>query len=152
MKIMIRILTIALGLWVLALFTAPLMVQSGSTFLQYLGTVVYFLADPVCHQLPERSLFINDLPMAVCARCFAIYFGGFFIFVLAWIKQFSKQWPKWIYYSAAFLFMTEVLTEYLNLYHNNFEFRLLSGFILGILLFRIILETIIKEKARIKNG
>jgi uncharacterized membrane protein len=149
---MIRILTIALGLWVLALFTAPLMVQSGSTFLQYLGTVVYFLADPVCHQLPDRSIFINDLPMAVCARCFAIYFGGFFIFTLAWIKQSTKQWPKWIYFVTASLFVIEILAEHLNLYHNIVTLRLFSGFILGILLFRIILETIIIEKVRLKNG
>ncbi len=28
---------------------------------------------PVCHQLPERSLFIFGYQMALCSRCFAIY-------------------------------------------------------------------------------
>ncbi|MEJ2542885.1 MAG: DUF2085 domain-containing protein [Calditrichaceae bacterium] len=149
---MIRVITIILGLWVLALVTAPLLVQSGNLFLNYFGTAIYFLADPVCHQLPDRSIFINDLPMAVCARCFAIYLGGFFIFALAWIRQSTIQWPKWIYYVAAILFVIEILTEHLNLYHNIFEIRLISGFFLGILLFRIILETIIKEKVYLKNG
>lgn len=148
----IQSITLILGLWVLALVTAPLMVQSGNLFLNYLGTAIYFLADPVCHQLPERSLFINELPMAVCARCFAIYLGGFFIFALAWLNQSSVQWPKWLYYSAALLILMEILMEHLNLYHNNFEIRLFSGFILGVLLFRIILETIIKEKVHLKNG
>jgi uncharacterized membrane protein len=31
----------------------------------------------VCHQIPERSIWIQGHPMAVCARCFGIYFGFF---------------------------------------------------------------------------
>ncbi|MBN1407531.1 MAG: DUF2085 domain-containing protein [Calditrichaceae bacterium] len=143
---MIRIITILLGLSLAAITTAPLLMQSGNLFLNYFGTVIYFLADPICHQLPERSLFINDLPMPVCARCFSIYLGGFFIFALAWIKQSCKQWPNWIYYAAVSLFSIEILLEHVNLYHNIIELRLLSGFILGLLLFRILLETIIKKR------
>jgi uncharacterized membrane protein len=149
---MIRIITISLGLWVLALGTAPIFLQSGNAILQFLGTAVYILADPVCHQLPDRSILINELPMAVCARCFGIYLGGFFIFVLGWIKQSYKQWPKWVYFVAAVLCIIEILTEHLNFYHNLFELRLLSGFILGILIFRIILETVANEKVHLKNG
>lgn len=151
---MIKILTILLGLWVSSLIIAPLMVQSESLFFNYIGIVIYFLADPLCHQLPERSLFVNELPMAVCARCFAIYLGGFFIFVLAWIKQSYKQWPKWVYFVATVLFIIEILTEHLSFYNNLFILRLLSGFILGILIFRVILETVVdeKEKVHLKNG
>ena len=149
---MIRIITISLGLWVLALVTAPLMVQSGSLLFQYLGTAVYFLADPVCHQLPERSVFINDLPMAVCARCFAIYLGGFLLFTFSLFKSPRRFWPKWIYFGTAALLSIEILTEHLNFYQNIFELRLFSGFILGILIFRIILETIVNEKVNLKNG
>lgn len=136
----------------LALVIAPLMVQSGILFLNYLGIIIYFLADPVCHQLPNRSIFINELPMPACARCFAIYLGGFFVFILVWIKQSYKRWPKWVYCVAAILFIIEILMEHLNFYHNLFELRLLSGFILGILIFRIILETVVNEEVHLKNG
>lgn len=149
---MIRIITILLGLWVLALVIAPLMMQSGNLYLNYLGTAIYFLADPVCHQLPERSLFVYELPMAVCARCFAIYLGGFFIFVWAWIRQSYNQWPKWVYFVATLLFIIERIMEHLSFYNNLFVLRVLSGFILGILIFRIILETVENEKVHLKNG
>lgn len=149
---MIRVITISLGFWVLALISASLMVQSGSTILQYIGTAIYFLAEPVCHQLPERCLFIQDLPMPVCVRCFSIYLGGFVIFALARFKQPHRPWPKWIYILTGSLFIIEILTEQLNVYYNIFELRLLSGFVIGILIFRIILETIVNEKVRLKNG
>lgn len=128
------------------------MVQSASPSWQVTGTTVYFLADPVCHQLPERCLNINKLPMPVCARCFAIYLGGFIIFVLAWIRQPQVQWPKWIYFITVCFFFIEVTGEHLNLYHNLFPLRLLSGFVLGVIIFRIILETIVNEKVQLKNG
>lgn len=149
---MIRTITIAFGIWVLAIILAPHIVQSNYSVLQYLGTVVYFLSEPVCHQLPERSLFLNELPMPVCVRCFSIYLGGFVIFALAWFKQSHQPWPKWIYYVTGALLLVEVLAEQLNLYHNIFEIRLISGFILGVLLFRMVLEIIAKEKVILKNG
>jgi uncharacterized membrane protein len=31
---------------------------------------------PLCHQMPERSLWIGDHPQAVCARCAGLYLGG----------------------------------------------------------------------------
>jgi uncharacterized membrane protein len=39
--------------------------------------VVYFLFSYVCHQQPERSLWLAGAPLAVCARCAGIYFGAF---------------------------------------------------------------------------
>ena len=38
--------------------------------------VLYFLFSFVCHQQPERSLWLAGAPMAVCARCAGIYFGA----------------------------------------------------------------------------
>jgi uncharacterized membrane protein len=37
---------------------------------------LYFLFSLVCHQQPERSLWIAGAPLAVCARCAGIYFGA----------------------------------------------------------------------------
>ncbi len=37
----------------------------------------------LCHQLPERSLVVGPGPMAVCARCFALYLGGALALVAA---------------------------------------------------------------------
>lgn len=44
---------------------------------------LYFTFSFVCHQRPERSLWIAGLPLAVCARCAGIYLG-------AWLGLVSK--------------------------------------------------------------
>ncbi len=38
--------------------------------------VLYSLFAIVCHQQPERSLWLAGSPLAVCARCSGIYFGA----------------------------------------------------------------------------
>jgi uncharacterized membrane protein len=35
----------------------------------------------LCHQIPDRSFWIQGQPMAVCSRCFGIYFG----FATGWV-------------------------------------------------------------------
>ena len=37
------------------------------------GMLVHACYSPLCHQIPERTLFLFGAPMAVCARCAAIY-------------------------------------------------------------------------------
>ena len=54
--------------WNAAIFIAPVLVQTSWAFFQYLGTAIYFFMDPVCHQIPARSLFLDDLPMPVCSK------------------------------------------------------------------------------------
>jgi uncharacterized membrane protein len=43
-----------------------------------LRTGLMALFAPVCHQLPERSLWIEGVQLAVCHRCYGIYVGLFF--------------------------------------------------------------------------
>ncbi|MEJ2054661.1 MAG: DUF2085 domain-containing protein [Calditrichaceae bacterium] len=149
---MIQIITVIMALWLIMLLLAPIIVKSNNPLFEYTGAAVYFFADPICHQLPERSLSINNFPMPVCARCFAVYLGGFLIFLLAFIYRPVIQWPKKLYFYAGAFILPEILLEHLNIYHNNFPLRLLSGFILGMLLFRIVLEAIAQTKVLEKNG
>ena len=74
---------ILLTLWLAAIIFSPVMMQSENEILKYIATAIYWFMDPVCHQLPERSIFIDKLPMPVCGRCFFIYSGGFLIFFSA---------------------------------------------------------------------
>lgn len=41
-----------------------------------LRAAIYFVGHLVCHQLPERSLWIAGAPLPVCARCAGIYAGA----------------------------------------------------------------------------
>ncbi|HKR00915.1 MAG TPA: DUF2085 domain-containing protein, partial [Pyrinomonadaceae bacterium] len=37
--------------------------------------VLYEMFGRVCHQMPERTFYLEGHPFAVCARCTGIYFG-----------------------------------------------------------------------------
>ncbi|MBI2265786.1 MAG: DUF2085 domain-containing protein [Armatimonadetes bacterium] len=60
----------ALLLVVSASLSAPCLTQSGHP---YLASLAYKGFSSICHQKPERSLLFLGAPMAVCARCFAVY-------------------------------------------------------------------------------
>ncbi len=73
----------------------PLLMATGDPALQPLANLVFhFYGGPVCHQLPERSLFVDGYQMTVCSRCFAIYatfLAGCVLF--AFVRTKLKPWP-----------------------------------------------------------
>lgn len=66
-------LGLATGFWVLALFAAPLAVDSSHRALSFCAAAVYAAGSNVCHQRPERSFHIAGRKMPVCARCTGLY-------------------------------------------------------------------------------
>jgi len=72
----------------------PFLESTDIPVLQQLSDVVFHLyGGPVCHQLPERSLFIFGYQMTVCSRCFAIYaafLAGCILF--AFVRTRLKPW------------------------------------------------------------
>jgi uncharacterized membrane protein len=72
------ILVIGAAVWLLLLFVPPYL-ESGLISFSGLSYACY---GSVCHQLPERSLWIWGSPLGVCARCFGLY-SGFLIGLLA---------------------------------------------------------------------
>ena len=129
--------------WNLSIFAAPYFVVSHIKMVQYIGNLIYFFMDPVCHQLPERSLFLANLPMPVCARCFFIYSAGLFITGFAYITKRFRLWPRYVYVLLAVFPAMEILAEKIHLYDNWIELRALSGMVLGVLIFRLILEGVL---------
>lgn len=41
----------------------------------------------ICHQMENRTFIIYNKPMFICARCFGIYLGSFFLFFLLTISN-----------------------------------------------------------------
>ncbi len=139
----IRIGFILITLWNGAIVTAPLLSQAKAHWLQALGSGIYFFMDPVCHQLPERSIFLQHLPLPVCARCTAIYLGGFFTFLAALVSRSLKPWSKSALGSLALLAVIGLLAEKLHVLPDLLEIRFMNGLLLGILIFRVVVEALL---------
>ena len=62
---------------------------------------IFWFFSYFCHQLPERSLFLNNIQMPVCARCATIYIAtavGLVFFRLKGYgkKEFRMNWPLFV--------------------------------------------------------
>ncbi|HHJ52896.1 MAG TPA: DUF2085 domain-containing protein [Caldithrix abyssi] len=130
-------------IWVLLIIMAPILAAMKSVPLRMAGSAIYFFMDPVCHQLPQRSLFIGGLPMAVCARCFAIYSGGLAMFAVAAIGKNFRPYEFKIYGTLFSFLIVYFFLEKAGVIPDLTEIRMLSGFIGGWLIFRLLLEAII---------
>jgi len=138
----LRILFVLSVVWLALTLAAPLLVASRYSVLKYIGTAIYFFMDPVCHQLPQRSLFIAGLPMPVCGRCFFIYFGGTITVGVTVLRGKLFAWPPKIYW-VLFSAITAEFIVFKWFFHTEWTYlRYAGGFLLGILLFRLLLEAL----------
>jgi uncharacterized membrane protein len=88
-----------------------------------------------CHQIPDRSFWINGQPMAVCSRCFGIYAG----FGLSWAAlplwswlKISKQFPvKKIALAAVLINFFDIIGNILGFWENTLVSRLALGWLIG---------------------
>lgn len=89
----------------------------------------------ICHQLPERSMSINGVTMAVNARCFGVFSG----LTLAWallplviplLVRFRQE--KKLLLFAALLQIIDNTAGRFNIWQSSNTGRFLMGLILGI--------------------
>ncbi len=139
---------ILLAVWTGLIIFAPFLVASKSPLLNYMGSAVYFFMDPVCHQLPQRSLYLASLPMPVCARCFSIYLSGVFIFLWQYLSKKRTPWSLKTYILLSIPPVMDILAEKAGLYHNWVELRMLSGALMGAVIFKLIIESFIKSEKK----
>ncbi len=107
-----------------------------ASFLEYFrfSEGIYFIYGFLCHQMPERSFWLLNDPIAVCSRCFGIYSG---LFVGAVIlpamlglsndRSFS---PLWVIFSLIPIGIDWSLT-YFGIWENTGLSRFFTGAILG---------------------
>ena len=65
--------------WILLIFLAPLAAVNDFSAV---SASIYKFFSFLCHQQSERSFHFAEHPFAVCSRCFGVYFGLFFGFVV----------------------------------------------------------------------
>ncbi|HJU44926.1 MAG TPA: DUF2085 domain-containing protein [Vicinamibacterales bacterium] len=56
--------------------------------------LAYAVGSVICHQLPERSFFIDGRQLPVCARCTGLYASGV-VGLLGWIAlKSARRWRR----------------------------------------------------------
>ena len=89
----------------------------------------------VCHQMPERSLWILGHPMAVCSRCLGIYLGYVagllgYPFLHKRLEERLLQ-RRWLFLALAPA-VIDFTGGYLGLFDNTVASRVATGFVAGL--------------------
>lgn len=116
---------------VLLVLVAPLAAATGHT---EIAQGIYRAFGALCHQLPDRSYFIDGHKLAVCSRCTGLY-GGFAITLLCYplirsLRTTAVPARKWLVLATLPLLIDFSLT-FFGLWENTHTSRLITGFLLG---------------------
>ncbi|HTH38746.1 MAG TPA: DUF2085 domain-containing protein [Pyrinomonadaceae bacterium] len=123
--------TIAIvSLWVAAIVLGPVSRTGGWG----IDAPIYSFFSYICHQLPERSFHFGAEPLAVCSRCFGVYFGllaGLIVYPL-WRKiDDIEPLPRiWLILSMIPIAIDWSLTVF-GIWENTHLSRFITGLILG---------------------
>lgn len=110
---------------------APLAAATGHN---EIAAGIYRAFGVLCHQLPERSFFIDGHKFAVCSRCTGLY-GGFALTLLLYplvrsLRTTHMPARKWLVLAAIPLLVDFSLT-FFGWWENTHASRFLTGLLLG---------------------
>ncbi len=125
-----------LTIWCGAILLAPVLASSGAPW-SGVAEGIYHFFHRICHQLEPRCVHIAGHPMAVCARCAAIY-GAFFLGTLLYplIRSLNAvDLPPRLLLLAGIVPMTvDVACGVLGLHPASLMSRLVTGSLAGFVL------------------
>jgi uncharacterized membrane protein len=146
-------LTILIGavVWCSAFVLAPVLITSSGTPKEC-GKFLYAFFHLICHQLGERSFFIHGMPLGVCSRCSAIYFGFLFgTLIYPAVRSIGKpEVPsRWILGLLSLPMIVDAFAWLFGLYEATIASRAISGSIAGLALAFFIVPSAIQAIAEI---
>jgi uncharacterized membrane protein len=103
----------------------------------------------VCHQLPDRTYWIDGLMMAVNTRCFGIFSGivaGWLILPLVGPYAVGKRWPVILLGVAISFQIVDYLGNLAELWHNTNHSRAILGALFGAALSLSVSDMFVKRK------
>lgn len=135
--------------WTTLVITAPLMVPSGTLEdlsgvvgghenedqfdeLSPLPHVIYWLGDAECHQIAERSFFLNDNQMPFCVRDLGVFMGMAFGFGLVTFYRYKIN-PIFVLIGLIPIGIDGGLQAVTSYESNNF-LRMVTGLVAGFVL------------------
>lgn len=99
-----------------------------------LALVVYRTFGYLCHQIPQRSFYIEEQPLAVCARCTGLYFGfaaGVIVYpFVCSVRRANPPTRVWLLVAAAPTVIDFAL-GFFGIWENTHLSRSLTGALLG---------------------
>lgn len=136
--------------------------SEGSVPDSVLFQVLRLVGSGVCHQLPERSLYVAGIALPLCARCTGTYLGSVLGLALVALRGRARasllpRWPLLVLFAAFFLvWVIDGLNSFLtllpglpHLYEPRNALRLLTGTLeglaLSLTLWPIVAFTLCKE-------
>ena len=112
-----------------------------------LAKTVYYLGDMNCHQLKNRSFFLNDNQMPFCARDIGIFSGIFIGAITALIMILPTKW-YWLIIGFLPIAVDGIMQE-VTAYESSNSLRFVTGALagaVGALFLCIFIAMPIKEK------
>jgi uncharacterized membrane protein len=86
-----------------------------------------------CHGIPERCLYLWNVPMPICARCTAIYIGLIVSIALFLIlPRMTERFARLVLCAAAIPMAIDGLTQLAKLRVSTNTLRIETGLVLGI--------------------
>jgi len=111
------------------IIAAPLLAASGHSTS---ALNIYHAFSFLCHQLPDRSFFIDGHKLAVCSRCSGLYFGATLTLLaypmLRSLRVAHTPHRKWLF-AAAIPLLIDFFLTFLGIWENTHTTRFVTGFI-----------------------
>jgi uncharacterized membrane protein len=114
---------------------SPAIRPGGDGLADLLAVIIHGAYGRVCHQIPERSVWVQGHPIAVCARCFGIYLGyfaGLLIYPVARERLNAGLPPRRWLILALSPVAVDFAGGYLGLFENTLASRTATGLIAGV--------------------
>jgi len=117
--------------WVFLILLAPIAEANNFTAV---SSPIYKFFGFLCHQIPSRSFHVENHQFAVCSRCFGVYFGllfGFIIYpIFRSIEEIEPLSRVWLFLALIPMGVDWSL-GFFGIWENTHLSRFLTGLILG---------------------
>ncbi len=141
-------------LWCAGLLLAPACTTAGGE-LAPVGTAMFGFYQPVCHQIPERSIPFLGSVLGACARCSAIYFAflaGLLIYPFAGRLRRPASPSRGLLLIAALPMMVDAVWPGPILYEVTNVSRAITGGWFGLLIPFVILPIALQAVHELLRG
>jgi uncharacterized membrane protein len=125
--------------------------------MEFIHELLFTLGGTVCHQLPERSLFVDGRQLPLCIRCtgihFSLWYGFGLLFFLnrAWVFALTPMTVRIILVVSMIPVGLDVASHYFGWRHGNNDLRFITGIFAGLGIGLFLSKTVLSVSALLQN-